>query len=707
MALNNALTQNPGFFLPGLACKDPLAEYWVSQAMLRLRREICWLRYLSGMPSDAPSIPPLYDGLSISLNMQSFLYEKLEFFKNDKTARYLSEKAEEPPPEIVEANPSALSGVARRLSLDNFDLFVLGLAILSWMDHTAGKIIAAVLNDSSKILPTPALAQSLWDHPETASRLVGNDYVLYRHALLQRLPGTRTDHVWDQVLQIPPLTVRLLTGQTPDIEIFSGKSTASDLPAFHEDPAFFLLNRSPKRLAIIALHGEPGTHYEDFLKKRLHKKVLIATAQNFDFNDPGTFYSLLSTAWLHNADLYIDPAAAYTLFQDKTEFHKTVTALAGLPIRIIAAISDKSVVKAFPPHLFTSSVEIPPANLNERRELWKHLLPKGIADEAIKECSRRFRFEKKTIEEIAQSFQRQNKKPQIADLLNACRTHLKVNMGELAQKVDPRFSGEELILPPKEKEQFNEVITAMRALHIVHDEWQIGKVWSDGGISVLFAGPPGTGKTMASELIAETLQLPIYRIDLSQVVNKYIGETEKNLKRLFDAADQAEVILFFDEADSIFGKRTEVKDAHDRYANLEVSYLLERMERFQGLAILATNRKSDLDSAFLRRLRYTVHFPFPGESERLKIWKQVLPKSNRIETGDLDIPFLANKITLSGGHIRSIVYNASLQCAGMGLKKLTMDAVLTAAKRTYEKINQPFNPETFTAYRENRGGQSR
>ena len=156
---------------------------------------------------------------------------------------------------------------------------------------------------------------------------------------------------------------------------------------------------------------------------------------------------------------------------------------------------------------------------------------------------------------------------------------------------------------------------------------------------------------MAAEAIAAELALPLYRIDLSQVVNKYIGETEKNLRRLFDAADAADVILFFDEADALFGKRTEVKDAHDRYANLEVSYLLERMERFKGLAILATNRKKDLDEAFLRRLRFVVEFPLPGVAERLRIWRSVIPPG--VDASALDFEFLAQRFPLAGGHIRA------------------------------------------------------
>ena len=202
----------------------------------------------------------------------------------------------------------------------------------------------------------------------------------------------------------------------------------------------------------------------------------------------------------------------------------------------------------------------------------------------------------------------------------------------------------------------------MTSLTKVHYGWGTARAWNEGGITVLFAGPPGTGKTMAAEIMAYRLKLPMYRIDLSQVVNKYIGETEKNLKRIFDAADISDMVLFFDEADALFGKRTDVSDSRDRYANLEISYLLERMERFKGLAILATNRKEDLDEAFLRRLRYIIDFPVPDEAERAEIWKQVIPHAVA-ENSRIDIPFLARQFPLSGGHIRSIVFNACLQSA--------------------------------------------
>jgi vesicle-fusing ATPase len=202
---------------------------------------------------------------------------------------------------------------------------------------------------------------------------------------------------------------------------------------------------------------------------------------------------------------------------------------------------------------------------------------------------------------------------------------------------------------------------------------------------------------MTAEVIAAELSLPLFRIDLSQVVNKYIGETEKNLRRLFDAADSSDVILFFDEADALFGKRTEVKDAHDRYANLEISYLLERMERFKGLAILATNRKKDLDEAFLRRLRFVVEFPLPEVADRLRIWRSVIPAG--VDASELDFEFLARRFALAGGHIRGVVFQACLQSAADGApRRLTMPAVVRAVQREYDKLDRANSLEQFGPY---------
>ncbi|MEP7218695.1 MAG: ATP-binding protein, partial [Bacteroidota bacterium] len=211
------------------------------------------------------------------------------------------------------------------------------------------------------------------------------------------------------------------------------------------------------------------------------------------------------------------------------------------------------------------------------------------------------------------------------------------------------------------------------------------------GINALFAGESGTGKTMAAEVIANDLRLNLYRIDLSAVVSKYIGETEKNLRRLFDAAEDGGAILFFDEADALFGKRSEVKDSHDRYANIEINYLLQRIESYGGLAILATNMKSALDAAFMRRLRFIISFPFPGQPERREMWRKVLPAET--PTDGLDFERLA-KLNLTGGSISNVAINAAF-LAARDNSAVTMPHILDSARAEFRKLDRPVSEADF------------
>jgi SpoVK/Ycf46/Vps4 family AAA+-type ATPase len=219
----------------------------------------------------------------------------------------------------------------------------------------------------------------------------------------------------------------------------------------------------------------------------------------------------------------------------------------------------------------------------------------------------------------------------------------------------------------------------------VYESWGFSARGRRGlGISALFAGPSGTGKTLAAEVLATDLRLDLFRIDLSAVVSKYIGETEKNLKQVFDAAESGGCLLLFDEADALFGKRAEVKDSHDRYANIEVGYLLQRMENFQGLAVLTTNLKSSMDKSFQRRLRFTIDFPFPDIAERRQIWERVFPPQT--PTQDLDPARLA-ALNMTGGNIRNIALNAAFLAAGAG-QPVSMGHILQAAQLEAVKTEQ-------------------
>lgn len=256
-------------------------------------------------------------------------------------------------------------------------------------------------------------------------------------------------------------------------------------------------------------------------------------------------------------------------------------------------------------------------------------------------------------------------------------------LDDLAQRIEPVSCWEELILPEHQKAILHQIVAHVRNRLKVCEDWGFARKSVRGlGLSTLFAGESGTGKTMAAEVLANELHLDLYRIDLSSVVSKYIGETEKNLRKVFDAAESSGVILLFDEADALFGKRSEVRDSHDRYANIEVSYLLQRMEAYRGLAVLTTNMKAALDGAFSRRLSFVVQFPFPDQPQRELIWRRIFPSATPVE--QLDYAKLA-RLSMSGGNIRSIALNAAFLAADegtpVGMRHLVQAAHTEAAKR--------------------------
>jgi SpoVK/Ycf46/Vps4 family AAA+-type ATPase len=249
-----------------------------------------------------------------------------------------------------------------------------------------------------------------------------------------------------------------------------------------------------------------------------------------------------------------------------------------------------------------------------------------------------------------------------------------------------------VILPADQTAQLHEICDSVRLRRQVYEEWRFGRKLSTGkGLSVLFTGPPGTGKTLAAEVIAGELGLELFRIDLSQVVSKYIGETEKGLDRLFTAAENANAILFFDEADSLFGKRSEVKDAHDRYANIEIGYLLLKMEEYEGVAILATNLRQNLDEAFVRRLQFIVEFPFPDAGQRQRIWEVTFPREAPLDN-DVDFESLARQVNLAGGSLRNIALAASFQAAKSG-GPIRMQHITHATRREHHKIGRTWEPD--------------
>ncbi|MFJ4790073.1 AAA family ATPase [Streptomyces sp. NPDC088794] len=280
------------------------------------------------------------------------------------------------------------------------------------------------------------------------------------------------------------------------------------------------------------------------------------------------------------------------------------------------------------------------------------------------------------------------------DLYAACRLQSNRKLGELAQRITPHYTWDDIVLPADRMEQLREIADQVRYRALVYETWGFERKLANGrGLAVLFAGASGTGKTMAADVLAHELGLDLYKIDLSTVVSKYIGETEKNLSRIFAEAATSNAVLFFDEADALFGKRSQVRDAHDRYANLETSYLLQRMEQHEGVVVLATNLRKNLDDAFIRRLHVMIDFAVPGVEERRRIWEQVWPKEVPLDAG-LDLDLLARQIDLPGGNIRNIALAGAFLAAADG-GVVTMGHLLRATRREYQKMGKILSAGEF------------
>jgi AAA+ superfamily predicted ATPase len=281
-------------------------------------------------------------------------------------------------------------------------------------------------------------------------------------------------------------------------------------------------------------------------------------------------------------------------------------------------------------------------------------------------------------------------------VFRAARRQCGRELASLAARLAPRHRWGDLVLPEDARLQLREICERVAHRETVVERWGFGnRLTRGGGVNALFRGPSGTGKTMAAEVMAGALGVDLFRIDLASIVSKYIGETEKNLDRVFTAAEHANGIVFFDEADALFGKRSEVHDSHDRYANIEISYLLQKMEQFEGIAILATNLRGNMDDAFVRRLAFSVHFPFPDAAHRERIWRGIWPAEAPVDP-DLDLALLARRFELSGGNIKNIAVAAAFLAAERG-GRVEMCDVLHATQREYQKLGKTLTAAELTS----------
>jgi hypothetical protein len=406
---------------------------------------------------------------------------------------------------------------------------------------------------------------------------------------------------------------------------------------------------------------------------------------------PGPTADLESAARLWQREALLAPVALYLDAHDLDEKSPQQPAL----LRFLARIDGVTVLGAREvwPDLGRPALvlDVAKPTLTEQQQAWAKAIGARSAEPGP--LAAQFDLDLETIASVARdALDMEDDRPFEHRLWDGCRRTVRPRMETLAQRIDARATWNGLVLPEPELRLLRQLADQVRARARVYADWGFAEILNRGlGISALFAGESGTGKTTAAEVIANELRLDLYRIDLASVVSKYIGETEKNLRRLFDAAEDGGAILFFDEADALFGKRSEVKDAHDRYANIEINYLLQRMEGYRGLAILATNMKGALDPAFTRRLRFIVRFPFPSLSDRRRIWAQVFPAGT--PTRGLDYDRLA-RLNLTGAGIRDAALAAAFVAAKTNVP-VTMREVLDAARSEFKKLERPINEADF------------
>lgn len=592
----------------------------------------------------------------------------------------------------------ALVILSNRLGLGPFEAQILLLCAAMEFDTRMGALCAQAQNDVARPYPTFALALALFDDPvwealspERPLRYWQLIEINQSAAQPLTVSALRADErVVNYIKGLNYLDDRLkpwvvpMTGSV-DALPFSQQQQAENIiryirAAVHEWPIVNLLGADSASKRAIAKQAAQALGLNVY---RLSAEVL-----------PASWRELETFARLYQRESYLLPIALYLEAPDGDKALPAVNHFLARSSGLVFIDTRESWLQ-IERDVLTIDIAKPAAT--EQATLWQHALGQH-ADTMPVLLAGQFNLNAAEIQRIAhnaseadagdgdgQSFR--------DSVWHTCLIAVRPRLDTLAQRLEVKArTWEDLVLPDAEKHALQQIMNQVGQRHLVYDQWGFGRRMSRGlGISALFAGESGTGKTLAAEVIAHRLRLNLYRIDLSQVISKYIGETEKNLRKLFDAAEDGGTILFFDEADALFGKRSEVKDSHDRYANIEINYLLQRMEAYQGLAILATNMKNALDTAFMRRLRFIVNFPFPGIPERKRIWETAFPEETAKET--LDYARLA-RFNLTGGSIQNIAINAAFLAASAG-SRVTMPLILEAVRSEFRKLEKPINEAEF------------
>jgi hypothetical protein len=597
--------------------------------------------------------------------------------------------------------PPSLILLSRLLGLSPFDRNVLALCAAMELDTRIAPLCARVHDDGAKAYPTFALAFALFDDPDW-SALSPQGPLRYWRLLEINQPDGRP--LTAAALRADERIVNYLKGLnylddrlSPLVDPIAASPQDAALPPSQQqrvEQILLQLSRSglQETPPIIELHGSDkqskrlvSARVTQPLGLSLQTMAIKALpAQGADFDN-------FARLWQREAHLL--PIALYIHGEgagdpERAQLHRFLDKYPGVVFIDGQEAGDDGLRRR-------AAFEVAKPLPEEQVRLWQEAL-QGRGGPEVARLAEQFAFNQTEIEHLAKALLEAyppNQPLPVEALWRVCREAARADLEQLAQRIDAKATWTRLVLPDEQTALLRRITEQVHQRNRVYEEWGFREVMNRGlGINAMFTGESGTGKTMAAEVIANDLNLDLYRIDLSAVVNKYIGETEKNLRRLFDAAEESGAILFFDEADALFGKRSEVKDSHDRYANIEINYLLQRMESYRGLAILATNMKSALDKAFMRRLRFIVEFPFPDAALRKKIWQRVFPAQTPLND-PLDYDFLA-RLHLSGGGIHNVALNAAFRAAQAG-GPVTMALLLDAARTEFKKLERPLKESDF------------
>lgn len=667
----------------------------LTRVRLRARRRLLWMQTQCSSASSASLA-----GLAIpTAEVQRILEDTTEagageqaFYQTDRSARTLTEQIRVADNDF--SNDTAWTQLRQQFDLSDFEVDLLTLSIAANIDPALHRAYAYLHDDTAAVYATPWLTGALFEYAALPSLNPEAQLVKWRlgHALDSTANPWAANAPWSAD---PHIMLWLSGSATVDpvlgsaVQFFCGQNSAAELCLYPEALA--------EMLDFVRCLAKDGTAAEQQRSIALEIELLGPAGAGKRTLATQFAATLGADLMAVDTEALLAPETPRSTERERLLHSIRMARLAGAIIywhgdagissRIWQAIGGGSGVMLFGAEVAKAgtnkspaprlSFTLPPLRSSEKSALWQRLSSSPVPA-YIKEWTL-------TPAEVQKAAQLAPLGERVAESL---QDSLQIPQNGLFSSLACPFTWDDIVLSPHLREHLAELEQQVRLRSAVYEHWGFEKLCPLGrGITALFSGPSGTGKTMAAQVLARSLGMKLFRVDLSGVMNKYIGETEKRLKQVFDSCERANVLLFFDEADALFGQRTQVKDAHDRFANIEIDYLLQRMEQFEGVAILATNRKGDLDKAFVRRIRFILDFVPPAPAERLTLWRRALlsrsPSGEEL-LGSIDLNFLADKLSMTGAEIVQAALGAAFLACGEGTR-ISMKHVLHAARREMSK----------------------